>query len=77
MADEKVVPFPGITTLDADPANILRFAMTENFQRVLVIGLLDDGSLYTASSTADGGTLLWDMERTKHRLMLTADEMEE
>lgn len=72
MADN-VVDLPVITSLDLDPARVLAKAAQKQFKRVLVIGVLDDDSEYHAASAADGGTLLWDMERCRFALMKIAD----
>lgn len=69
----EVIDLPVITSLDLDPARVLAAASKEKFERVLIIGVLEDGEEYHASSAADGGTLLWDMERTRHALMKLAD----
>lgn len=71
---DNVVRFTGITKLDIDPALVLRDATDEGLAEVVVIGFAKDGSEYFASSIADGGTVLWHMERAKHKLMLIADE---
>jgi hypothetical protein len=38
-------------------------------EEVLVLGFLPDGTFYCASSTGDGGTLLWWLERFKYGLL--------
>lgn len=67
-----VVDLPVITTLDLDPDRLLQKAIGK-MQRVLIIGIDKDGEEYFASSVADGGTVLWDMERAKFKLMVEAD----
>lgn len=76
MADyeDNIIPFCGITRLPTDPARILKYACTQKFERVAIIGQLENGEEYAACSDPDGGTLLWDMERVKWRLMKFADE---
>jgi hypothetical protein len=69
----KVIDLPVITRLDLPPKRVLARAAKRTFQRVLVIGVLEDGSEFVAASAADGGTLLWDMERVRHKLMRIAD----
>lgn len=73
----EVVDLPVITKLDLDPARVLAKAVEHKFSRVLIIGVLGDDSEYVAASAADGGTLLWDMERVRHRLMKIADDFAE
>jgi hypothetical protein len=67
-----VVDLPVITTLDLDPDRLLQKAIGQ-MQRVLIIGIDKDGEEYFASSVADGGTAIWDMERAKFKLMVAAD----
>lgn len=68
----EVVDLPVITTLDLDPDRLLQKAISQ-MQRVLIIGIDKDGEEYFASSVADGGTALWDMERARFKLMVEAD----
>lgn len=72
MADN-VTLFPGITTLPIDPERIIEQAAKQTFERVLIIGLTDDGDEYVAASDPDGGTFLWDIERAKLKLLRVAD----
>ena len=74
---ENLVPFTGITTLPTDPANVLRFAAKQKFERVTIVGMLNDGEEYFAASDADGGSVLWDLERAKLKLLRMPDECEE
>ena len=69
-----VVDLPVITTLPLDPKRVLAGACERTFKRVIVIGVTEDDAEYFASSEADGGTILWDMERVRHALMKIADE---
>lgn len=70
---DNIVNFPGITTLPLDPARVLAGAAKERFQRVIVIGVTEDGDEYYSCSDPDGGTFLWDVERAKLRLLRQAD----
>jgi hypothetical protein len=63
-----IIPFSGITKLDLDPDQILERAKGK-LDGVLIIGFNLDGELFTASSYADGGTVLWLLESCKKRLM--------
>lgn len=74
MAKDNVVPFTGITTQDIDPAMTLHFASEHAFQRVIVIGVLENGEEYVSCSCADGGAFLWDVERAKLNLLRMADD---
>lgn len=77
MADEpdnyNVVDFTGITRLDIDPDRVLRKAIGQ-LERCTIVGVNKDGDEFFASSVADGGTVVWDMERAKHKLMKIVDE---
>lgn len=68
MAD--VVLFRGITRLDL-PADRVLMDAAENgdLDGVVIIGATKDGGEYFASSIADGGTVLWLMERFKTKLL--------
>lgn len=68
-----VVDLPVITTLDLDPDRVLQKAIGR-MSRVVVIGIDKDGEEYFASSVADGGTVVWDMERAKLKLLRLPDE---
>jgi hypothetical protein len=70
MAD--ILNFTGITRLDMDPDRVLSAAVAK-MEGVVVIGYDKDGDEYFASSYADGGTVLWLLERCKTRLLATVD----
>lgn len=76
MADN-VVPFNGMTRLDVPAERILQKAIEAGLDKVVVMGWDSDGDLYTASSMADGGEVLWVMELTKRRLMDIAEDIAE
>jgi len=69
----KVIPFSGITTLDMPAEHVLRGAIERDLEGVVVLGYDKDGGEYMASSYADGGTVLWLLERCKARLMESHD----
>lgn len=73
---DNVVDLPVITRLPIPPQKVLAKASQVEFERVLIIGITQEGREYFAMSDPDGGTTLWDMERAKHRLMQVVDEME-
>lgn len=68
----KVVDIGCITKLDLPPDRILEAAKGE-LEGVVVIGFKKDGSEYFASSYADGGDVLWLLERCKKQLLETPD----
>jgi hypothetical protein len=64
----KVIPIGGITKLDLDPDVILENNKGE-FEGVVIIGYSKDGVERFISTYADGGTVLWLLERCKKRLL--------
>ena len=68
----KVVDLPVVTTLSSDPDRVLEKAIG-NLKRVVVIGVEHDGTEWFASSDPDGGSILWDMERVRFKLMKIAE----
>lgn len=69
----EVVDLNCVTRLPLDPDKILRSAIGE-LDRVVVIGVTKDGDEYFSSSEADGGSIIWDIERAKLRLLRVVDE---
>ena len=69
----KVIELKLITKLDLDPDRVLSKAIG-NLSEVVVMGFDKDGNEYFASSVSDGGSVLWHIERAKHKLMQIADE---
>lgn len=69
-----VTRFPGITRLDLSPDVLLKEAMGE-LDSCIILGYKKDGSEFFASSVADGGDVVWHLERAKHKLMKVADDM--
>jgi hypothetical protein len=67
-----IVNFPGISYLDLPPDRILEGA-SGKLDRVVVIGYTADGQEYFASSIADGGEVVWLMERMKLKLLRIGD----
>lgn len=63
-----VVVLPVVTTLDLPPDRILEAAL-EKLESVVIMGYDKDGNEYFASSFADGGDVLWIMERSKLKLL--------
>jgi hypothetical protein len=63
-----VVWWNGVSRLDCEPDGVLERAAGE-LETVVVIGYDKTGAEYFASSAADGGTVLWLLERTKSRLL--------
>lgn len=63
----KVVPIGGVTKLDLDPDAVLENNKGK-FEGVVIIGYDKDGVERFASTYADGGTVLWLLERCKQKL---------
>lgn len=64
-----VIPLGNVTTLDLPTDTVLEAAKGECSDGVVIMGYDDEGELYFASSIADGGSVLWLMERLKTLLM--------
>lgn len=71
---DNVVILPVVTSLDIPASRVLDAAGEEDFAQVVVIGRTVDGEEYFASSAADGGDVLWMIERAKHRLLSVVDD---
>lgn len=63
-----VVTFTGITKLDLPPDRILEAAVGQ-LESVVILGYDKEGKEYFASSLADGGDVLWLMEKLKKQLL--------
>lgn len=69
MPTAEIILFSGITTLDLPADRLLEAALKQNLDKVVILGYLPDGEEYFASSIADGGSVLWLMEKLKKRLL--------
>lgn len=58
-----------VTNMNIEPDRVLEAALAHDLDSVVVLGYDKDGEEYLASSIADGGTVLWLMERLKHKLI--------
>ena len=72
----KIIPFNGITRLDLNPDMVLENTKGK-LEGVIIIGYDKDGQEYFASSYADGGDVLWLLERMKMRLLNIEEERNE
>ena len=70
-----VIPFGGITRLDLDPDIVLEEAKGK-LEGFVIAGHDKEGNEYFASTYADGGDVLWLLERMKFRLVRVVEEME-
>lgn len=69
MTDDNVVVLDVVTRLDIPVERILNQAVDDGLQDVVIIGWDDEGEFYFASSKADGGNILWLLEKAKKMLM--------
>ena len=70
-----IIPFNGITSLDLDPDVVLEHTKGK-LEGFLIAGYDKDGNEYFASTYADGGDVLWLLERMKFRLLRVVEEMD-
>ena len=70
--DDNVILFSGITNLDLPPDRVLEQAIGK-LDSVVILGYTKDGDEYFCSSIADGGEVLWIMERLKLCLLQTVE----
>lgn len=68
-----VVRFTGITKLDMPADHVIESALGK-LEGVVILGYDKGGQEYFASSYADGGDMLWLVERAKKALMEMVDE---
>lgn len=68
-----VIPLNMVTSLDIPADRVLDAAKEAGLTRVVVMGYCEDGSEYFASSVADGGEVVWMIERSKLKLLRLAD----
>lgn len=64
----KVIEFTGITKLDLEPDRMLE-NLKGKLEGFVIAGYGTDGTEFFASSYADGGTVLWLVERLKKMLL--------
>lgn len=64
----KIIPFSGITKLDLDPDLILE-NNKGHFEGFVIIGWDKEGEFSAASTYADGGTVIWLLEKCKQKLL--------
>lgn len=64
-----IVNLNTVTTLDIDPDRVIDSLKDADLEGVVVLGYTSDGEEYFASSYADGGDVLWLLERLKLQLL--------
>lgn len=65
---DNIIPLNCITKLDVPVDRVLEGAKSQ-LEGVVIIGYTKDGDEYFASTYADGGEVLWLLERAKIMLM--------
>jgi hypothetical protein len=66
---DNVTVLPVVTSLDVPCERLLTAALESTLQKVIIIGTDAEGEFYFASSTADGGDVLWWLEIAKRKLL--------
>ena len=72
--DGSVVILDMVTTHDIPAERVLRGALDADLEQVTIVGVGADGEEYFASSVADGGSVLWMIERAKLKLLQVVDD---
>lgn len=72
----EVITLGNVTRLNLPTDRVLDGAKGHCTEGVVILGYDNDGSLYIASSIADGGSVLWLLEMCKKRLMEAAEMYE-
>ena len=75
MSDENIVQFPGETTQDLDPNEILKNTIDENLDRVMVLGWNEDGGLWLSSSFSKVSEMVLLIELCKKVIVESAIEV--
>ena len=70
----KVTILRVLTTLDVPIDRVLEGALAAELDAVVVLGYDKNGDEYFASSNADGGDVVWLMERMKLKLLQVTDQ---
>ena len=70
-----IIPLGNITKLDQPVDRVLDGAK-EQLTGVVILGWTHDGGTYFASTMADGGEVIWLLEKCKKDLLDTAEELE-
>ena len=71
---KKIIPFTGITKLDIQPDEVLKAAMGK-LEGLVILGYDKEENEYFASTYADGGDVLWLLERCKKMLLEFSSEI--
>lgn len=74
MTRSNVIPIGCITSLDL-PVDTVLDGAKGFLKSAILIGYDNDGGEYFASTIADGGDVLWLLERCKQRLLAAPENM--
>ena len=66
---ENAVELIGITKSEVPVERVLNGASKADLKHCIIVGTTNEDNLYFASSQADGGDILWMMEKAKQLLM--------
>ena len=72
---DNVIPLGCITKLDHPVDRVLE-AAKKQLTGVVILGWTHDGEAYFASTYADGGNVIWLLEKAKKDLLNAAEELE-
>lgn len=75
--DSNIAILPVTTRHDLPVARIIQGLDPALLDSLVCVGWDKNGELYFASTTADGGNVMWLFELAKRELMKCADEMED
>lgn len=67
-----VIVLPVVTSLDVPAERILQGALDDDLEHAIVIGRNQDGTIYFASSLADGAEVNWLLDHAKLALFQAA-----
>ena len=76
MTNDNVVQFSGVTRLPLDPDMLLKAAIGE-LDEVVILGFDKEGNEYFASSKAGAAEVIYACERVKHKLNTILDGADE
>lgn len=72
MTNDNVIPFTGVTVLDI-PADTILESLKGKAKDIVIVGWDNNGDEIFISSSADGGDVLWHLERAKLKLLRKGD----
>ena len=67
--NDNVITLPVVSRLNSDPSRVIEDAVKAELTDIVICGYTKDGEEYFAASFADGGEVLWLIERLKMKLL--------